>query len=177
MSVHGFDGVLFTAVSVLAANTPAVTVGVCPTSPGGALPTRQHPHDAGYDLSTRETVVVDPGCRVLAPTGLRLAIPPGFAGFVMPRSGLAARSGITVLNAPGVIDSGFTGEVMVSLLNTDTHSRVTLQPGDRIAQLVVMPVPAVVFVQQDDMAHTVRGDAGFGSTGGGGVRSAKEEQE
>lgn len=177
MFVGGADGVLFTAVSVVAANTPEVTVGVCPTEPGVAVPSRQHPDDAGYDLSTRETVVLEPGCRALAPTGLRLAIPAGFAGFVMPRSGLAARSGVTVLNAPGVIDAGYTGEVMVPLLNTDTHSRVTLQPGDRIAQLVVLPVPAVVFVQQDDVAHTARGDAGFGSTGGGGVRSAKEEQE
>ena len=131
-----------------------------------ALPSYAHPGDAGADLVARTDVVLEPGARALVPTGLALAIPVGFVGLVHPRSGLAAKNGVTVLNAPGTIDSGYRGEVAVLLLNTDPHSAVTIRRGDRIAQLVLQRVSQAVFVESADLESTSRGDGGFGSTGG-----------
>jgi len=131
-----------------------------------ALPSYAHPGDAGADLVARTDVVLEPGARALVPTGLAIAIPVGFVGLVHPRSGLAAKNGVTVLNAPGTIDSGYRGEVAVLLLNTDPHSAVTIRRGDRIAQLVLQRVSQAVFVESADLESTSRGDGGFGSTGG-----------
>ena len=129
------------------------------------LPRFAHPGDAGADLCADESVVLAPGERATVGTGVRLALPAGYAAFVLPRSGLAARHGITVLNAPGTIDSGYRGELRVTLLNTDASEPYSVVAGDRIAQLVVMPVPAVRFVPVQELDETVRGERGFGSTG------------
>ena len=131
-----------------------------------ALPSYAHPGDAGADLLARHDVVLAPGARALVPTGLALAIPHGYVGLVHPRSGLAAKHGVTVLNAPGTIDAGYRGEVAVLLLNTDQHTAVTIARGDRIAQLVLQRVAQAQFVQTSDLESTSRGEGGFGSTGG-----------
>jgi len=123
------------------------------------LPVPAYAGDAGLDLSACERHEVPPGERAVIPTGLAVEIPDGYGGFVLPRSGLAARHGITILNAPGLIDSGYRGEVKVVLHNTDVA-----ETGMRIAQLVVLPVPAVVLVEQDELAGSERGDRGFGSS-------------
>ena len=129
------------------------------------LPRYARSSDAGLDLHAAEPVVIEPGARALVPTGLAIAIPPGFAGFVLPRSGLALRHGVTVLNAPGLIDAGYRGEVKVLLVNHDREARVTLQRGERIAQLVVQPVSSVELVEVEELAASERGGGGFGSTG------------
>lgn len=128
------------------------------------MPAAQHPGDAGADLAAAESVTLEPGARALVSTGFAVAIPDGHAGLVMPRSGLAIRSGITVINAPGLIDSGYRGEVKVALVN---HSQqpFTIEPGDRIAQLVVIAVESPVFVAVDELPDSRRGEGGFGSTG------------
>jgi dUTP pyrophosphatase len=122
--------------------------------------------DAGADLRTAVDVTLAPGERRTVPTGVALALPPGYAGFVHPRSGLAARYGLTVVNAPGTVDAGYRGEVQVTLLNTDLVHRVKLSRGDRIAQLVVQRVEQVRFVEVDVLPTSERGVGGFGSTGG-----------
>lgn len=124
-----------------------------------------HPGDAGADLTAAESVVIEPGERALVGTGVSIALPNGFAAFVVPRSGLAAKHGITVLNAPGTVDAGYRGEIKVTLLNTDRHNSYTVSPGDRIAQMIVMPVPAVRFVPVERLPGSERGEGGFGSTG------------
>jgi dUTP diphosphatase len=131
---------------------------------GATLPERAYAGDAGLDLSTCERVELAPGERALVPTGLAVAIPEGFAGFVQPRSGLAARHGITVVNAPGLIDSGYRGEIRVVLLNTDREHTFVAEPGDRIAQLVVLPVPELELVELDELPASERGVHGFGSS-------------
>ncbi len=128
------------------------------------LPGFAHPGDAGADLTASEHVTVAPGGRVVVPTGLAIAIPEGYAGFVLPRSGLAIKHGVTVINAPGLIDSGYRGELRVGLVNHGDHS-FTIEPGDRIAQLVIMAVQTPVFFEVADLDATSRGDGGFGSTG------------
>ncbi|MCL1593957.1 MAG: dUTP diphosphatase [Actinomycetia bacterium] len=128
------------------------------------LPVFAHPGDAGADLTASEPVTLEPGERALVPTGLAIAIPTGFAGFVLPRSGLAVKSGITVINAPGLIDSGYRGELRVGLVNLG-NSAFTISSGDRIAQLVIMAVLAPEFIEVDDLDDTHRGSDGFGSTG------------
>ncbi len=129
-------------------------------------PTYAHPGDAGADLTASETVTIPAaGGRALVPTSIRIALPEGFAGFVLPRSGLAAKHGITLLNTPGLIDSGYRGELKVLLINTDPTQDYTVQPGDRIAQLVVQPVAQAVFRTVDELDDHVRGEGGFGSTG------------
>jgi dUTP pyrophosphatase len=133
--------------------------------PDAVLPSRAHEGDAGLDLATCERVELRPGERAVAPTGLAIALPDGYAGFVQPRSGLAARHGVTIVNAPGLIDSGYRGELRVVLLNTDRERTFVAEPGDRIAQLVVLAVPAVELLEVDELPATVRGVAGFGSTG------------
>jgi dUTP pyrophosphatase len=129
------------------------------------LPAYAHPGDAGADLSAAEDVVLPPGGRATVGTGLAVAVPEGHAAFVHPRSGLAARHGVTVLNAPGTVDAGYRGEVRVVLLNTDPAEPFTVRRGDRIAQLVVQPVTPVRFVDVAELPPTPRGEGGFGSTG------------
>lgn len=128
------------------------------------LPGFAHPGDAGADLTASESVTLEPGGRALVPTGLAIAIPEGYAGFVLPRSGLAIRHGVTVINAPGLIDSGYRGELRVGLVNLGT-SAFTIESGDRIAQLVIMAVQTPEFVEVDELDETSRGSGGFGSTG------------
>jgi dUTP pyrophosphatase len=130
------------------------------------MPSYAHPGDAGADLMTRVDCSLAPGQRRTVPTGVALALPEGFAGFVHPRSGLAARSGVTVLNAPGTVDAGYRGEIQVTLLNTDSSTTVNLRRGDRIAQLVVQRVSRARFVDVEQLPGSVRGVGGFGSTGG-----------
>jgi dUTP pyrophosphatase len=129
------------------------------------VPTYAHPGDAGADLVAAEAVRLAPGERALVGTGVRIALPDGYAAFVVPRSGLAAKHGITVLNAPGTVDAGYRGEIKVTLLNTDLDAAYDVAVGDRIAQLIVMPVPPVRFVPVDELPDSVRGSGGFGSTG------------
>jgi dUTP pyrophosphatase len=130
------------------------------------LPERAYAGDAGLDLSTCERVELAPGERGVAPTGLAVAIPEGFAGFVQPRSGLAARHGVTVVNSPGLIDSGYRGEIRVVLLNTDRERTFVAEAGDRVAQLVVLPVPGLEPVELDELPASERGVRGFGSSRG-----------
>ena len=133
--------------------------------PGLPLPRYARASDAGLDLHAAARVVIAPGARVTVPTGLAIAIPAGFAGFVLPRSGLALRHGITVLNAPGLIDAGYRGEVQVLLINHDPAAAVTVDRGERIAQLVVQAVETVELVEVDELSTSERGAGGFGSTG------------
>lgn len=129
-----------------------------------SLPGRAYVGDAGLDLATCERLELAPGERAVVPTGLAVAIPEGFAGFVQPRSGLAARHGIAVVNSPGLIDSGYRGELRVVLLNTDRERAFVAEPGERIAQLVVLPVPELELVEVDELPGTERGVRGFGSS-------------
>jgi dUTP diphosphatase len=133
--------------------------------PGLPLPAYAHPGDAGADLVAAADVVLPPGGRATVGTGMAIAVPDGYAGFVHPRSGLASRHGITVVNAPGTVDAGYRGEVRVVLLNTDPAEPFTVRRGDRIAQLVVQPVTRVRFVDVAELPPTPRGEGGFGSTG------------
>lgn len=143
-----------------------LTVLVQQLDPDLPMPDYAHPGDAGADLHSREDVVLAPGERRLVPTGIALAIPEGHAGFVHPRSGLATRHGLGMVNAPGVIDAGYRGEVMVNLINHDPRQEIVLKRGDRIAQLVVQPVVSAAFVAVDELDETVRGQGGHGSSGG-----------
>lgn len=129
------------------------------------LPSYAHPGDAGADLRATEAVRLAPGQRALVGTGVAIALPEGYAAFVMPRSGLAAKHGITIVNAPGTVDAGYRGEIKVALLNTDTENAFEVAPGDRIAQLVIMPVTRATFIPVDELEDTARGAGGFGSTG------------
>lgn len=129
-------------------------------------PSYAHPGDAGADLRARESVTLGPGERALVPTGVALELPFGYVGLVHPRSGLATKHGITVVNAPGTVDAGYRGEIKVTLLNTDLHESMTFERGDRIAQLVIQRVEQAVFVQVDSLEDSARGTGGFGSTGG-----------
>jgi dUTP pyrophosphatase len=133
----------------------------------GALPVYAHPGDAGADLVSTEDVVLAPGERATVGTGLRIALPNGFVGFVVPRSGLAAKHGITIVNSPGTVDAGYRGEIRVTLLNTDARESYAIAAGDRIAQLIVMPVPGVRFIEVERLPGSDRGEGGFGSTGYG----------
>ncbi|MCK9913713.1 MULTISPECIES: dUTP diphosphatase [Microbacterium] len=129
------------------------------------IPQYAHPGDAGADLVAAEAVILGPGERALVGTGVRIALPDGYAAFVVPRSGLAAKHGITVVNSPGTVDAGYRGEIKVTLLNTDLHATYEVAVGDRIAQIIVLPVPRVRFVPVDELPGSVRGEGGFGSTG------------
>ena len=128
------------------------------------VPTQAYSGDAGLDLSACERVVIAPGERAVVGTGLAVAIPEGYAGLVMPRSGLAVRHGLGKVNSPGLIDSGYRGEVRVVLLNTDRGEPFTVEPGMRIAQLVIVPVPALEIVEVDELPVSERGVRGFGSS-------------
>lgn len=129
------------------------------------VPVYAHPGDAGADLVSAEAVRLEPGQRALVGTGVRIALPDGYVAFVVPRSGLAARHGITIVNAPGTVDAGYRGEIKVALLNTDAAEAYDIAVGDRIAQLIVMPVPHARFVTVDRLPGSSRGEGGFGSTG------------
>jgi dUTP pyrophosphatase len=129
------------------------------------LPTRAHGGDAGLDLSACETVTIGAGERATVGTGLAVAIPEDHAGLVVPRSGLAMRHGLSIVNTPGVIDTGYRGEVRVILLNTDREHAFTVEPGMRIAQLLVVPARLVEVVEVSELTETARGDGGFGSSG------------
>src|SRR5690348_4431687 len=132
--------------------------------PDAHLPAGAYPGDAGLDLASVEDVALGPGERAMVGTGIAVAIPEGHAGFVQPRSGLAARHGITIVNAPGLVDSGYRGELKVVLQNTDRHEPFVVEPGMRIAQLVVLAVPAVAAVEVDELPASERGERGFGSS-------------
>jgi dUTP pyrophosphatase len=131
---------------------------------GALLPVRAYGGDAGLDLSACERVVLGPGERALVPTGLAVAIPEGYAGYVQPRSGLASKHGISIVNTPGLVDSGYRGELQVNLLNTDPHEPFTVEPGMRIAQLVVLEIPQVELIEVDELPESERGVRGFGSS-------------
>lgn len=136
-------------VPILAARTPAYA----------------HPGDAGADLCAAEAVTLGPGQRGTVGTGTSVAVPDGFAAFVVPRSGLAARHGITIVNSPGTVDAGYRGEIRVTMLNTDASTPYSVAVGDRIAQLIIMPVVQARFVPVDRLPQSQRGEGGFGSTG------------
>jgi len=146
----------------------AVPVLIKRLDQGLPLPARAHPGDAGVDLCTAVDVVLAPGERALVPTGMAIALPEGYAAFVHPRSGLAARHGVTLVNAPGTVDAGYRGEIKVTLLNTDRAEPVRFERGDRIAQLVIQPVACPQFHEVQTLPGSARGDGGFGSTGGHG---------
>ncbi|WP_130177156.1 dUTP diphosphatase [Cryobacterium sp. SO1] len=129
------------------------------------LPTYAHPGDAGADLHASEALVLAPGERALVGTGVSIALPDGYAAFVVPRSGLAVKHGITVVNSPGTVDAGYRGEVKVCVLNTDRDTPFTINVGDRIAQLIVAPVARALFVPVERLPGSMRGEGGFGSTG------------
>lgn len=129
------------------------------------LPRYAHPGDAGLDVYARESIQLAPGERYPMPTGIAIALPAGFAAFVHPRSGLAARDGVTVLNAPGTVDAGYRGEIKVILVNTDTRATARLDRGDRIAQLVIQRVADARLIEVEHLPGSARGAGGFGSTG------------
>jgi dUTP pyrophosphatase len=129
------------------------------------LPERAYDGDAGFDLAACEPVVLGPGERAVVGTGLAIALPAGHAAFVQPRSGLAARNGITIVNSPGLVDAGYRGEIMVVLHNTDREREFVVEPGMRIAQLVVLRLPEVALQEVDALPESERGDRGHGSSG------------
>jgi dUTP pyrophosphatase len=141
-----------------------IEVAIRRLRPDAVVPDRAYAGDAGVDLSACERVDLAPGERRLVATGLAVAIPEGFAGFVQPRSGLAARHGITIVNTPGLIDAGYRGELKVVLLNTDSSESFTVEPGMRIAQLVVLEVPEVTLNEVEELPPSERGVRGFGSS-------------
>lgn len=142
-----------------------IEIGVRRLRDDAVLPSRAYDGDAGFDLAACEGVRLGPGERAVVPTGLAVEIPDGYAGFVQPRSGLAARHGITIVNSPGLVDSGYRGEVLVVLLNTDREESFTVEPGMRIAQLVVQRVPEVELAEVERLAESKRGARGHGSSG------------
>lgn len=132
---------------------------------GLPLPSYAHEGDAGLDLCSADDVMIEPGRRVLIGTGVAVAIPEGYAGFVQPRSGLALRSGLGFVNSPGLIDSHYRGEIMVIAVNNDLETPISINRGDKIAQLVIQPVTRAVLEEVSELDETVRGEGGFGSTG------------
>ena len=144
--------------------TESVRVPVLRVDAALPLPAYARPDDAGLDLYAAEPVTLAPGARALVPTGIALAIPPGFAGFVLPRSGLALRHGVTLLNTPGLVDAGYRGEIQVLLVNHG-DAPVSLSRGDRVAQLVVQRVERVALAPVAELPESARGAGGFGSTG------------
>lgn len=141
-----------------------------------ATPQYAHQNDAGADLVSTEDVLLAPGERALVGTGVRIALPDGYAAFVVPRSGLAAKHGITIVNAPGTIDAGYRGEIKVALLNTDAREPYEVKAGDRIAQIILMPVPRARFLPVEELPESERGHGGFGSTGYEAASAASNEE-
>jgi len=133
--------------------------------PEGTLPSAHHDGDAGLDLRAALDATVKPGERVMVPTGVAVAIPDGHAGLVLPRSGLASKRGLTLANAPGLVDAGYRGEVICSVVNLDREEAVEIRAGDRIAQLVIVAIPEVAPVWAEELPESSRGEDGFGSTG------------
>ena len=146
--------------------TPTLTVQLKMLDDGLEPPSYAHPGDAGADLRAREDVVLAPGERRLVPTGVSIALPDGFVALIHPRSGLATKHGLTVVNAPGTVDAGYRGEIAVTLLNTDRDTAIELRRGDRIAQMVIQRVEYARFLPVEELDGSVRGGGGFGSTGG-----------
>ena len=161
--MHG-DGREPTAEGLPAAAGPVIQVRRL--DPAAVVPAYAHPGDAGADLGTTVDVRLEPGERALVPTGVAVALPQGFVGLIHPRSGLAARCGVSIVNSPGTVDSGYRGEIKVALVNLDPREPVVLRQGDRIAQLVVQRVEEARFVEVDELSGSVRGTGGHGSTGG-----------
>ncbi|WP_370942760.1 dUTP diphosphatase [Amycolatopsis sp. cg5] len=155
----------------------SVQVLLSRVDPDVPLPAYARPGDAGADLVTTSDVVLDPGERVVVGTGIAIALPDGYAGFVHPRSGLAARAGLSVVNTPGTIDSGYRGEIRVCLINHDPREPLKLTRGDRIAQLVIQRVEHAVFTEVAELEATERGAGGYGSTGGHATLSAASTGE
>lgn len=143
-----------------------IEVLVSVSEPDVPLPTYAHAGDAGADITTRVDIVLAPGERATVPTGLKIALPAGYVALVHPRSGLASKSGLTIVNAPGTVDAGYRGEIAVTLLNTDPTHEIRLSKGDRIAQLVIQRVELARFVAVESLPGSHRGEGGFGSTGG-----------
>ena len=141
-----------------------IDVAVRRVRAGARLPTQAYDGDAGLDLAACEEARLEPGERAVVPTGVAVEIPEGYAGFVQPRSGLAARHGLGIVNSPGLIDSGYRGEILVVLLNTDARESFTVEAGMRIAQLVIAPVASVRLVEVSELATSERGSRGFGSS-------------
>ena len=144
---------------------PSVKVPVKILDEGLPRPSYAKPGDTGLDLRSTEDIVIEPGQRALIGTGIALAIPQGYAGFVQPRSGLAIKQGMTLVNTPGLIDSGYRGEIRIIALNTDKEHAIAIKRGDRIAQLVIQEVPAVELVEVEELSSSERADTGFGSSG------------
>ena len=153
---------------------PSVEVLLTRTDPGVPVPSYANPGDAGADLVTTADVVIEPGERTTVGTGVAIALPEGYAAFVHPRSGLAARVGLSVVNTPGTIDAGYRGEIRICLINHDLREPVELRRGDRIAQLVVQRVEHAVFREVDELGDSERGAGGYGSTGGHSVLTPVE---
>ncbi len=137
----------------------------------GETPVYAHPGDAGADLHSAEAVTIPPGRRATVGTGVSIALPDGYVAFVVPRSGLASKRGITIVNSPGTVDAGYRGELRVTLLNTDLDEPFEISAGDRIAQLIVMPVSRAEFIRVEKLPGSHRGEGGFGSTGVAPTRS------
>ncbi len=154
------------AAEVQAFGAPTLDVQLKMLDDGLEAPSYAHPGDAGADLRSREDVRLAPGERRLVPTGVSIALPDGFVALIHPRSGLATKQGLTVVNAPGTVDAGYRGEIAVTLLNTDQHHAIELKRGDRIAQMVIQRVEHARFVAVEELSDSVRGTGGFGSTGG-----------
>ncbi|NUT72010.1 dUTP diphosphatase [Pseudarthrobacter sp. C4D7] len=149
-----------------AAAAPTLQVQLKMLDPELEAPSYAHPGDAGADLRAREDVVLLPGERKLVPTGVAIALPDGFVALIHPRSGLATKHGLTIVNAPGTVDAGYRGEISVTLLNTDPSQAIELRRGDRIAQMVIQRVEYAQFIPVSELSGSVRGTGGFGSTGG-----------
>lgn len=141
-----------------------IEVAIRRVRPGAVVPSQAYEGDAGFDLSACDAITLAPGERAVVSTGLAVEIPEGYAAFVQPRSGLASRHGIGIVNSPGLVDSGYRGEIRVVLVNTDRSETFTIEPGMRIAQLVVLPVPAVRLVEVDELQASERGARGLGSS-------------
>ncbi|NUP59990.1 MAG: dUTP diphosphatase [Pseudarthrobacter sp.] len=149
-----------------APGAPTLQVQLKMLDPELEAPSYAHPGDAGADLRAREDVVLLPGERKLVPTGVAIALPEGFVALIHPRSGLATKHGLTIVNAPGTVDAGYRGEISVTLLNTDSSQPIELRRGDRIAQMVIQRVEHAQFIPVSELSGSVRGTGGFGSTGG-----------
>ncbi|MET3719724.1 MULTISPECIES: dUTP diphosphatase [unclassified Arthrobacter] len=152
--------------AAVAAGAPTLQVQLKMLDAGLEAPSYAHPGDAGADLRARDDVVLQPGERKLVPTGVAIALPEGFVALIHPRSGLATKLGLTIVNAPGTVDAGYRGEISVTLLNTDSREAIQLRRGDRIAQMVIQRVEYAQFVPVNELSESVRGAGGFGSTGG-----------
>jgi dUTP pyrophosphatase len=155
-----------TAAPATASSAPTLQVQLKMLDPDLEAPSYAHPGDAGADLRARVDVVLQPGERKLVPTGVAIALPEGFVALIHPRSGLATKHGLTIVNAPGTVDAGYRGEIAVTLLNTDAKQSIELGRGDRIAQMVIQRVEYAQFIPVNELSESVRGTGGFGSTGG-----------